>query len=438
MKDLQQILTAHSQDYSQKVKLKGYYIGKHDILNKRGRPNGAPNNKIVSNFCQYISDMSTGFFLGRPIAYTTTEENQKKLDTLLEIFKYNDESAHNLELAEESSITGVSYEILYIDADSEIRFKSIPSEEMILICEATLEENVLYAIRHYRVYEFDGATYSEYVEVYDSKNISYYDYSAGRFTLTDTQPHYFDDVPIIEYPNNRQHRGDFENVLTLVDAYDMAQSLSLDDAMDFTDAFLVVHGVGGLDADDVKKMRQNKLFQFDDANSGAEWLIKNLNDSYIENIKTRLQTDIHKFAAIPDVTDENFAGNTSGVAIKYKLIGLEQIRSRKEREFKKALQRRIELISGMLKTKSIEAIDFRNVEIAFTANIPANIQEQTQIVKDLENIVSQKRRLSLLPFIEDPVAEIEELKKEQEESQSFLRDEEGYGNEHTDLETETI
>ena len=133
------------------------------------------------------------------------------------------------------------------------------------------------------------------------------------------------------------------------------------------------------------------------------------------------------------MTDENFAGNTSGVAIKYKLIGLEQIRSRKEREFKKALQRRIELIGGMLKTKSIDAIDFRDVEIVFTANIPANIQEQTQIVKDLENIVSQKRRLPLLPFIEDPVQEIEELKREQEESQSFLRDEEGY--EHTDLET---
>lgn len=434
MKDLQQILTAHSQDYSQKVKLKGYYIGKHDILNKRGRPNGAPNNKIVSNFCQYISDMSTGFFLGRPIAYTTTEENQKKLDTLLEIFKYNDESAHNLELAEESSITGVSYEILYIDADSEIRFKSIPSEEMILICEATLEENVLYAIRHYRVYEFDGATYSEYVEVYDSKNISYYDYNSGRFTLTDTKPHYFDDVPIIEYPNNRQHRGDFENVLTLVDAYNMAQSLSLDDLMDFTDAFLILRGMGGTDNDDVKKMRQDKVLEFNDNTGSAEWLIKDLNDAYIENLKTRLQTDIHKFSNIPDMSDANFAGNTTGVAIKYKLIGLEQIRSRKEREFKKALQRRIELISGMLKTKSIDAIDFRVVEITFTANIPANLQEQAQIVKDLNGVVSHKKLLSLLPFIEDPVAEIEELNREQEESDARLRDEEGYFGEHTDLE----
>ena len=52
LKDFQQILVAHDLDYWHKRKLKDYYIGKHDILNKKGRLNGAPNNRIVSNFCQ--------------------------------------------------------------------------------------------------------------------------------------------------------------------------------------------------------------------------------------------------------------------------------------------------------------------------------------------------------------------------------------------------
>lgn len=430
LKDFQEILTAHDEDYRRKRNLKNYYIGKHDILNKKGRPNGAPNNKIVSNFCSYIADMSTGFFLGRPIAYTTTQDNQSKLDALLEIFRYNDESAHNLELAEEASITGESFEILYMDDDANIRFKSIPSEEVILVCEATLEENIICAIRRYRVYDFNGATYNEFVEIYDTKSVRYFDYSGTRLTLTNTAINYFDDVPIIEYPNNRQHRGDFENVLTLVDAYNMTQSLSLDDLMDFTDAFLILRGMGGTDDEDVRKMRDDKVLEFDDATGSAEWLIKSLNDSYIENLKNRLQTDIHKFANIPDMSDNNFAGNASGVSIRYKLIGLEQIRSRKEREFKRSLQRRIELISGMLKMKSIAAIDFRDVEITFTPNIPANNQEQAQIVKDLQGVVSQKKLLSLLPFVEDPVQELEELKKEQEESDVRLRDEEGYPEEN--------
>ena len=209
----------------------------------------------------------------------------------------------------------------------------------------------------------------------------------------------------------------------------MTQSLSLDDLMDFTDAFLVLRGMGGTDEEDVKNLRKNKVILIDDTNGSADWLIKNLNDTYIENLKTRLQTDIHKFSNIPDMSDANFSGNTTGVAIKYKLIGLEQIRSRKEREFKKALQRRIELISGILKTKNLNAIDFRDVEITFTANIPANLQEQAQIVKDLEGVVSQKKLLSLLPFIEDPVAEIEELQKERDEADARLRDEVGYDGE---------
>lgn len=76
----------------------------------------------------------------------------------------------------------------------------------------------------------------------------------------------------------------------------------------------------------------------------------------------------------------------------------------------------------MLNTKSIDAIDFRNVEITFTPNIPANNQEQAQIVKDLDGLVSKKKLLSLLPFVEDPVAELEELQHEQEESDNSLRE----------------
>lgn len=429
-RDFQEILRTHYYEYCRKMKLKEYYVGKHNILNKKGRPNGAPNNRIVSNFCQYISDMSTNFFLGRPISYTTTRENQERLQTLVDIFRYNDESAHNLEVAEEASITGSGFEILYMDSDAMIRFKSVPSEEMIIVCAANLEETILYAIRHYRIYDFNGATYNEFVEVYDADSVRYYNYSGGTLRLTETQPNYFDDVPVIEYPNNKQRRGDFENVLSLVDAYNMTQSLSLDDLMDFTDAFLILRGMGGADEESVKQMRLSKILEFDDASGNAEWLIKNLNDTYIENLKSRLQTDIHKFSNIPDMSDSNFAGNATGVAIKYKLIGMEQVRSHKEREFKKSLQRRIELIAGMLKMKSIDAIDFRDVEIVFTPNIPANNQELAQIVRDLQGVVSQKRLLSLLPFVEDPVAELEELKHEQDISETMLRDEEGYPDEY--------
>lgn len=431
--DIQTVVDAQVSEREYKLKLKRYYEGKHDILRKLGRKNNAANNRLVSNYPAYISNMSAGFFLGQPISYKSIREDEKELETLLEIFKYNDEAAHNLNLAEESSITGEAYEILYTDADANIRFCPLPSEEVILVCDSSLEENIICAIRYFKIYNLNQVTYDEFVDVYDARKISHYRYSGGM-KLLEEEEHYFGDVPIVEYPNNKQRRGDFEDIITLVDAYNLAQSLTLDDLADFTDAFLVLKGMGGTNAEDVKELRREKTMVLDDGGA-AEWLIKNINDTYIENFKTRVQRDIHKFSHVPDMSDDNFAGNTSGIAIKYKLIGLEQIRSRKEREFKKGLQRRIELIANVLKLKNQAVIDFRDIDIQFVSNIPANLLEQAQIVNQLDGLVSQKTLLSLLPFISDPLEEIDELKTEHEEDLTRNEDYPNLNHEHEEGES---
>ena len=286
--DLHEILIAHASDAQRKLKLKRYFIGKHDaILQKPERANDAPNNRLISNFPAYISTMSTGFFIGQPVVYKSATENEDEVKILSEIFKYNDEAAHNLELAEESSITGEAFELLYTDSDAQIRFTAVPSEEVILVCDSTLEQNVICAIRHFKIYALNQTRYTEFVDVYDEKEVRHYEYNSSLKFLG-SEPHYFDDVPIVEYPNNKQRRGDFEDVLSLVDAYNLAQSLSLDDLSDFTDAFLILKGMGGTNGDDVKELRRNKVIPLDDGGA-AEWLIKNLNDTYVENMKNRLQ-----------------------------------------------------------------------------------------------------------------------------------------------------
>ncbi len=411
IQDMAEIISVHGAEYRRKLTLKKYYNGEHSILKKRGRENTDINNRLVSNYPAYISNISTGFFLGQPVTYKAATENQAALDTLLGIFKYNDEAAHNLNLAEESSVVGAAFEILYLDGDAKIRFSTVPSEEIILVVDSTLEENILYALRHYRIYGFNLVSYDEYVDVYDRRNVNHYSYGGGSLKLLSTTPHFFDDVPVVEYPNNRQRRGDFEDVLSLVDAYNLAQSLTADDLADFTDAFLLIKGLHIGDDDAAKDLRRRKIIELEDSGD-ARWLIKDLNDTYVENFKIRLQKDIHKFSNIPDMSDDSFSGNTSGVAIKYKLIGLEQVRSRKEREFKKALQRRIELISGILTLKSLPPVDFRDIDIQFTANIPANTAELAQIVTSLDGIVSQKTLLGLLPFVTDAAAELDELNEE--------------------------
>ena len=62
----------------------------------------------------------------------------------------------------------------------------------------------------------------------------------------------------------------------------------------------------------------------------ARWLIKEVNDAWVENYKDRVRRDIHKFSYTPDMQDESFGNNLSGVSIRYKILAMEQIRSKKE------------------------------------------------------------------------------------------------------------
>ena len=141
---------------------------------------------------------------------------------------------------------------------------------------------------------------------------------------------------------------------------------------------------------------------------------------YVENCKKRLVSDIHKFSCVPDMSDDSFAGNASGVAISYKLIGLQQICARKQREFKKALQRRIELIAGILKLKEQAQIDFRDIDINFTINLPQDLLSLSQVINSLDGLVSQKTLLSLLPFVTEPREELNELDNECAETNSDI------------------
>ena len=56
-------------------------------------------------------------------------------------------------------------------------------------------------------------------------------------------------------------------------------------------------------------------------------------------LKKAIKDDIHEFSKVPCLTDENFVGNASGVAMKYKLLGFEGLGKTKERYFKRGLRK---------------------------------------------------------------------------------------------------
>lgn len=406
--ELRRLVDSFLVDTARYDKLNSYYLAQNTAISEYEKTDTtAPNNHVINAYAKYITDVLTGYFVGQPIAYTAKDGGERLLELLTDIYEYNDEQAENMALAKGASVNGVAYELMYADKDSNIRFASVPASEMFVVYDMSIEDNICHSVR---VYSYDGDT--KYVQVYDATTVRDYKYDGGMVLLSE-EPHYWGDVPVIVYENNREGLGDFEPVISLIDAYDKLQSNTLNDMEQFTDAYLKLRNMSGTTAEDLSLMRKQKAILLDD-DGEADWLVKSVNDAWVENYKNRINADIHKFSFTPDLTDEQFAGSASGVALRYKLMGMEQIRATKERGFKKGLQRRIELICNRLAlTNSVE--DWRTIDMAFNNTLPQNLLELSQVVGNLSPYLSNETLLSLLYFIDDPQAEIERKEAEQEE-----------------------
>lgn len=409
IEDIQKFIKKHKAESIRYIKLQKYYEGKHDILDHTSR-DGQPNNKIVNPYPKYITDMLVGYFVGQPISYTSKEEGGL-LDDLQAIFDYSDEQEENLELAKICSIKGKAYELLYRDEDARIRFNEFGPDQMFVIYDMTISPSIKFAIRYYDVGE--GNDKITYAEVYDKEVCTLYKGKDSDLSLEQITPHTFKDVPVVEYVNNKEEQGDFEQVITLIDAYNKAQSNTLNDMDQFTDAYLILVNMAGTDSERIDDLKRNRVMLLDD-DGDAKWLIKEINDAWVENYKDRVRRDIHKFSYTPDMQDESFGNNLSGVSIRYKILAMEQIRSNKERKFKKGLQRRIELICNSLSLeKNIDL--FTNINIKFANTLPQNIYELSQTIKNLSPYLSSETLLNQLPFVENAKEELEKKKAEDEE-----------------------
>ncbi len=398
---------------SRYTKLQNYYIGDHLILNRVFEDSSKPNNKVVNNFPSYIVDVRSGYFTGVPLTYTS--EDSAYLDKITEVFEYNGETDVTAELDKISNIKGHAFELLWVDEDSNVRFKQVHPEEIIMVYSADIEEKPLYAIRYYDEVDPQDKTVKRYIDIYSSTVIQHYvitkiNTKEAQAHDLGSEPHYFGEVPIIEYVNNTERMGCFEDEVPLINAYNIAQSDSVNDIQYFNDAYLKLKNMSGTESDDIAKMKENRVILVE-GDGDAEWLIKNINDTYLENIKDRISKDIHKFSKTPNLVSDEFMANLSGTAIRYKVWGLEQDTAIKERKWQKALRTRIRLITNILNLKG-NSYDWRKFKITFNRNLPQNVMELGQMVSQLRGSVSNETLLGQLPFVEDVSKEMEQLETE--------------------------
>ena len=386
-----------------------YYNGKQRILNKTYSDPSKPCNRVVTNYCRSIVSNFAGFNLGIPATYQVDDNVQYFL-------RYNDYIQKDTELLTQGLIFGVAYELLYIDSDGETRFENISPLYGFDIYSSDLSDDDMSAF--VRIYTEDNVDITQsntyMVVVYTKDKITTYK-TVGEFgslEFVSEVPHSFGQVPVVAFNLNPEREGIFEQIIPLQDSYNEVLSAQLDELGMLVDSFLVLKGVSA-EKEDIQDMKTNRVLLMD-ADSSAEFLVKNVNNSQIIEILTEIKKRIIEISTCPDFSAENFA-TTSGIALQYRLTGFRNTSLAFMSQLEKALRRRIELFGWIEQIKGDKVTDFK---ITFTNNLPTNTLEIAQIVNTLRGLVSDETLLSLLPFVDDAK---EELKKAQAEKQASMK-----------------
>lgn len=273
------VLEEHGAGLPRLERLRRYYENSGDICN-RTRTSGLPNTKIAHGYPRYIATMASGYLIGSPVEYDDPNQNTALEPVLEEYARANVESV-DAEIAKYASIYGVGVEILYVvqrGAVSSPRTVAVSPECAFVVYDETVDRTPVFGVYTQPTYNVNGELTGMRISVYTAKSITLYQVSdisqiAGAQPVS-VVPHYFGDVPVNEYWNAEDERGDFEGVISLIDAYDILESDRVNDKQQFVDALLVLIGCT-LDEDESgrspgQQLREDKVISIPGDGASAQ------------------------------------------------------------------------------------------------------------------------------------------------------------------------
>ena len=395
------------------MKYKNYYDGAQEILKKRYEDSSKPCNKTVTNYCKNIVDSYVGYMAAPGhISY----RSESDIEDIMDILRYNDYQNEDADFLLNALVYGTAAELMYVDTEGKTRFKQINPTQCFGVYDDSLSGDLIYFVRFYKLNDWDFSD-NFHVDVYSDKSVKKYFMAGmnGQLEFLEETPHYFAQCPanIFFLPDERNI---FDCIMSLQDSANELLSGEIDDFSAFCDAYLCLEGVDA-DLDDIAAMKESRVMLIP-VGAKAYYLTKSANDSQVENILKRIHDSIYRIAQCPDFSSETFVGGvSSGIAIQYRLTGMENRAAVIEGAMKKALQRRVEIICGIASLSFGEEV-FRDIEIDFVRNIPADEAAQINMINSLKGIVSDETLLGQLDFIADPAAEVEKVNEQKQANMS--------------------
>lgn len=375
--------------------------------------NGRPNNKIHSNLASMIVKNSANYFMGKNVTYTFKDN---AMETALEQYLFDSrEEQENKKIAKCLSKYGIAYELCGVDEYKDPYVTMLdPLNTFEVVLDDVNETRVCivsyinYTVLNTSEQRVKGWIYTDdLIYSFDGSSIT------DIFSLTEEINPYKPLCPVIVYKNNDECKGDYEDVLELLNAYNRLLSNSFDDIEGILNAVFVIYNAT-LSDEEGKRLNKTRVLQLLGENAKAEFLSKSLDENYISMIRQWIREDIFTITNVPDFTDEKFAGNQSGVALSYKLIGFENLRQEKAGYFKSGLLDRIDVLLNFknLTDKPVWLLE-KDIDIQFYANLPANLEKDKEIATLMTmGAISKETAVENMDLVKDAKEEMKRIENE--------------------------
>lgn len=379
----------------ERQRLYDYYHGQQPIP-KGEAVRGRPNNLLHAPFPRYISDVHTGYFLGQ--AMTMAYDDQAAGTVYGDLSRTLGLEHLLFDISRDMSICGAGFALVWLE-QSGLRACRCDPLDCFAIRSNTAGAPLLGTVRLFQTAKghTDGVLYSK-----DTLQPFFWDGQA--VTMAAAEENLLHTLSLLPFANNCQGCGDFEMVTGLVDAYNLLLSGAMDDMQSVANAFLALYGMQGTTQKDIEQANRTRILSLSEGGR-AEFVVKNLNHEALGQLEENLRRNILQMSMTPDLSDQAFSGNVSGVAMQYKLWGIEQVRSGKERSFTEGLRL---LLAALTAGEQLLGcpVDLTAGVPTFYKNLPQNQTELAETLLKLSPLLSQQTILEHLPWVSDAQEEL--------------------------------
>ena len=388
----------------QRERMFQYYRGEQPVP-KGETARGRPDNRLRVPFPRYITQVQTGYFLGQPPTLAFDRPREEELFRALPDAAHI--SCHLYQAARDASICGLGALLVWLSQDGP-RVCPCDPLSVFFLRSGAAGNPIRAGVRLFQ--ELDGKTSGV---LYEPEQTTRFSLEGEQVVLEDREPNLLGALPLIPFYNNRDGWGDFQAVTGLVDAYNLLLSGALDDMQSVANAFLALYGMQGTTQEDIQQANRTRILSLAEGGR-AEFVVKQLNHEALGQLEENLRRGILQMSMTPDLSDQHFAGNASGVALQYKLWGIEQVRAAKEQSFTDGILALLQALAGGVTALGVP-VSFA-ARPTFYKNLPQDGAALAQTLLSLSPVLSRQTILEQLPYVDNPQEEQKRILQEQEKT----------------------